>query len=201
MLRPLTKITCFIALTGLLSACELLPKLTNNAVQSSPTCNMQLCVSEANNVEFSEFCELENWLLFILETQNKQWSQRQQDIALLGDTPRDLLVKILLSQNADTPYQNRLRAQNWVVKLVPKTDPDMRRLLEDVVYNNSQQLLEYESAITIISRVNVRQEKTIQDLQVQLQERDDALQKQQDQVEQLLKIESDLIEQNRGSNR
>ncbi|MDT0594644.1 hypothetical protein [Glaciecola petra] len=201
MLNPCMRIMASIALAGLLSGCELVPKFVKDAQQDQASNGIQLCMSEDNKVEFSEFCKLENWLIFTLETEQQEWSQRKSKIAVLGDNPRDLLIKILLSQYQDTPYQNRLRAQNWVLKLLPKVDPDMRELLKSIVYNNSQQLLEYESAITLISRVNVRQEKTIQDLQIQLQEREDRLQKQQDQVEQLLKIESDLIEQNRGSTR
>lgn len=201
MLNPYSRMAGCIVLASVLSACSLVPKFVGDAQQNEASNGIQLCLSEENTVEFSEFCELESWLVLVLETENQGWSQRKSKIASLSDTPRDLLIKILLSQHADTPYQNRLRAQNWVVKLIPKTDPDMRKLLQSIVYNNSQQLLEFESAITIISRVNVRQERTIQDLQIQLQERDEAIQKQQDQVEQLLKIESDLIEQNRGSTR
>lgn len=191
------KLICSIAFVLLISACQMLPKQVQSISDDTDSRFFVLCESEKNKIEFAEFCTLENWLVFSLHTQEKDWAAVKAQIDTLNDSSRELLIKILLSQHADTPYQDRLRAQNWIIKLLPDTDADMGKLLNELVYKNSQQLLEFESAITIISRVNVRQEKTIQALQSQLQEREQALQKQQDQVDQLLKIESDLIEQNR----
>jgi uncharacterized coiled-coil protein SlyX len=119
----------------------------------------------------------------------------------MSDDARSLLVKILLSQPTDTPYNQRLRAQNWVVKIEGQTSPAMNVLLDQLIYQTSQQLLEFESAITILSRVNVRQQKAITELEQQLSKREQEIQKQQEQVDKLLKIETDLIEQNRSEKR
>jgi hypothetical protein len=87
------------------------------------------------------------------------------------------------------------------VKISGDTSQVMQVLLTDLIYENSKQLLEFESAITILSRVNSRKEKLISQLELTLSEREQKIQKQQDQVEQLLKIETDLIEQNRNEKR
>jgi uncharacterized coiled-coil protein SlyX len=176
-----------ISAVWMMSACEALNQFRQQA-------NNQHNATQA-------MCKPSTWLQFLLEVQALTWPERMQSIDDLGDEPVNVLKKILLSQGADTPYQDRLRAQNWIVKISGDTSQVMQVLLTDLIYENSKQLLEFESAITILSRVNSRQEKLISQLELTLSEREQKIQKQQDQVEQLLKIETDLIEQNRNEKR
>ena len=187
---------CLLSLSG----CEVLKKLSepDNAQTIPPIVKpVNLCDTPEQIEDFAEFCQFEYWLTYLLEVMPMTWQERSENIEILGDDTVSLVRKSLLSQGTETPYQNRLRAQNWILKISNKASDDMRFLLKDVVFNNSKQLLEFESAITILSRVNVRQEKAIQELQTKLEERQKEIEKQQSQVEQLLKIESDLINQNR----
>lgn len=144
----------------------------------------ELCVTPLQHQKFTDFCSLDNWLVVVFEMSEMTWPVRLAKITELGDDPRSLLIKILLSKATDTPYRQRLLAQNWVVKISDESSPAMQKILDELVYQNSQQLLEYESAITLLSRVNTRQQTTISELQ--------------EQLDQLLKIETDLSEQNRS---
>lgn len=144
----------------------------------------ELCVTPLQHQKFTDFCGLDNWLVVVLEMSEMTWPMRLTKITEMGDDPRSLLIKILLSKATDTPYRQRLLAQNWVEKISGESSPAMQKILDELVYQNSQQLLEYESAITLLSRVNARQQTTISELQ--------------EQLDQLLKIETDLSEQNRS---
>lgn len=143
-----------------------------------------LCVTPLQHQKFTDLCRLDNWLVVVLEMSEMTWPVRLAKITEMGDDPRSLLFKILLSKATDTPYRQRLLAQNWIEKISGETSPVMQKMLDELVYQNSQQLLEYESAITLLSRVNARQQTTISELQ--------------EQLDQLLKIETDLSEQNRS---
>jgi hypothetical protein len=68
-----------------------------------------------------------------------------------------------------------------------------------LIYNNSQQLLELESAITVLSRVNTQQAKKITKLEKRLGKSEEEILKQQEQVDQLLKIELDISKKNKQS--
>lgn len=180
----------------LLSGCELLPQLSQKDIPPVIP-DTGLCETAREQADFAEFCYISNWLDYALEANKIEWSARLATIKDLGDSPNELIKKVLLSQSTDTPYQNRLRAQNWILALNTNAPKVIRTLLNELIYKNNTQLLEFESAITILSKVNARQEKKIAELQTSLVEREQQIQKQQSQVDQLLKIETDLIEQNR----
>ena len=194
------QVVVVISSVWLSSACETL-KQFGQQVNNQQYSAQRLCDTQDHKDTYEAFCNPSTWLQFVLETHALTWPERMQSIDDLDDAPVSLLKKILLSQGADTPYQHRLRAQNWIVKIKANASSVMQVLLNDLIYENSKQLLEFESAITILSRVNSRQEKLISELELTLSEREQEIQKQQDQVEQLLKIETDLIEQNRNEKR
>lgn len=196
------RIIAFFVLLIVLQGCELL----SNKSKSEPALVINaneyvLCITALQSETFADFCSLDKWLVFVFDISELTWAERLAKITQMGDDSRALLAKILLSQGTDTPYSNRLRAQNWVVNISGESSPAMKKILDELVYQNSQQLLEFESAITILSRVNVRQQKKIAELQTQVSAREDEIKKQQEQVQQLLKIETDLLEQNRSEKR
>lgn len=190
-----------------LSACEMLDKSYKNnkpspaEVQSVATEPTKLCMQEEHFNTFGKWCRLQHWLEYALTTQDLNWQQKKQRISELGATPVEVLEKVLLSQGSTTPYKDRLRAQAWVSKVQQQSSPVMQAALDILVVQNSQQLLEFESAIAILSRVNARHEREKAELQLLLVEKQQQLEKQQQQVKQLLKIESDLNEQNRNANK
>jgi hypothetical protein len=97
------------------------------------------------------------------------------------------LKKILLSQGKSTPYQDRLRAQGWVESILPKLSQHMRRFILIALYHPSQDLLELESALVTLSKINTQQSFKIEEQQL-------LLKKQQSQIDQLLNIEASIIQ-------
>lgn len=193
-----TKVASLCLMLITLSACELLPSLQEAELKAQ---NQQiLCVNQDQVEAYAEFCQLDNWLLYMFKVQELTEPERTSLIQSLPDDNSSLIKKTLLSQSVETTYNKRLRAQNWIVKLSVGASDSMNFLLNKMIYANSQHLLEFESAITILSRVNARQQSEIDALQLQLQSRESEIKKQQEQVEQLLKIETDLLKQNRKQN-
>jgi uncharacterized coiled-coil protein SlyX len=81
------------------------------------------------------------------------------------------------------------------------TDKSMTQVLDILIFQPSQQLLEMESAITILSKVNGRQEKTITAQEAQIAKKNKEIEDQRKQVEQLLDIEASMVNQNRIDNK
>lgn len=136
-------------------------------------------------------CDFSVWMTFWVEHNTLSWPKRREMIEQLGDSPDDLLKKVLLSQRKGTPYQNRLRAQAWIDQLEPKLTNESKEWLNLVVHHPSQQLLEFESALTILTRINTNQSKEIEAQLATIKE-------QQQQIEQLLKIEASMMEKREG---
>jgi hypothetical protein len=182
-----------------LTGCELLNQQFGDLQVANTPENTYLCETSQATQVYEEFCSLRVWTEFIIDADILSWSERNQVIKNLGDEPKQKLQKILLSQAIETPYTNRLRAQNWLNDLKPLMDEKMVQVIEFTVEKPSQQILELESAISILSRVNSRQEKSINDLQETLNIRSEEIQKQRDQVEQLLKIEANMSGEKRSN--
>ncbi|GAA6185481.1 hypothetical protein Q4567_01805 [Aliiglaciecola sp. 2_MG-2023] len=177
---------CFIGLAG----CEITPKEAVPVTQVILPEQNKFCLFVADSaVEHN--CELTYWLDFWVEHDTLSWTQRKELINQLGDSTGELMKKVLLSQGKGTPYQNRLRAQGWADDLIPSLTEQMKQLLFVLVYRPSQELLEFESALTILTRMNTNQSK---ELDVQQQR----LFEQQQQIDQLLKIEASMMEKKEG---
>jgi hypothetical protein len=201
--RLMIRLIILISSVLALSACEALQQRLAQGAPVSTSTGTYLCESERSVELFAEFCNVQTWGDFLIETDPLVWSQRNDLIKSLGNEPtlepRLRLQQVLLSQGPDTPYANRLRAQNWINNLQPDMDAKMQQLLKLMVYEPSQQILELESAITILTRLNTRQEKTIEELEEMLSIRSQEIEKQRNQVEQLLKIEASMSEQKRSN--
>jgi len=199
MIRIILLIFVIFALSG----CEILQQKLGQKAPVSTSTGSYLCESERSVELFAEFCNVQAWCDFLIDNDPLAWSQRNDLIKSMGNElnlePRLRLQQVLLSQGPDTPYANRLRAQKWIDNLQPKMDVRMQQLLKLMVFEPSQQILELESAITILTRLNTRQEKTIEELEEMLSIRKQELEKQRDQVEQLLKIEASMSEQKRSN--
>lgn len=196
--KQLFRLFAVLAISVMMSGCELLKIKANDASDSTKN-RAVLCANSEQKQYFAQFCKIQSWVEYILETQKLSWPARMKMIQALNDSHVENIQKILLSQGVDTPYKQRLRSQSWIVKVSSDASDTMKLILDDTIFSNSQQLLEYESAILILSRVNARQEKEIEALRLQLENRETEIKTQQQQVEQLLKIEADLSKQNRAS--
>lgn len=184
---------CLLLATLLLvSGCHSLSNLvtsTSSPENQAPTCVFFDIPSNSNQFDAALMCNDSYWLSFWLTHSTVPWRERLALFSQLGHRPDQRLRRFLLSQPIDTPYQSRLRSQTDFELLKEHLEPAFAKLLEELAYKPSQQLLEYESAITILSRVNSRQS-------VSLDEQARLLQEQENKINQLLKIEADALEQN-----
>lgn len=170
---------------GCFSSCELLPAL-DDSKQSVPTNKLKpICVWE--NSADKHDCNIDYWLKFWSSVEDIDWPERKERIASLSSKDNDVLKKVLLSQSKSTPYQNRLRAQAWIESLLPKFSHDMRRFILVAIYHPSQDLLEMESALVTLSKINTYQSENLEEHKL-------LLKKQQSQLEQLLNIEATIIQ-------
>lgn len=150
---------------------------------------------------FGDYCELNAWADKLVSSSTISWTIRSEMIEQLAQDPKSLLEKVLLSQGDDTPYRNRLRAQKWIEEIQTLTDKSMTQVLDVLIFQPSQQLLELESAITILSKVNGRQEKTMIAQEIQIAEKNKEIENQRKQVEELLDIEASMVNQNRSDSK
>ena len=149
------------------------------------------CIASLTEAPVFQNCNMAYWLNYWSAIENQSWPQRKIKIEQLGQDPSDTLKKILLSQGKATPYKDRLRAQSWVESLLPKLSPQMRNFIAVAVYQPSQELLEMESALVTLSRMNT-------DLGIQNEEQKAMIEKQKNQIEQLLKIEASIMDNENG---
>jgi hypothetical protein len=177
---------CLVSLILLLfNSCE---SLQSNPVQNKPEekqQNSQLCIwHETSKIDD---CDIVYWFKYWSDIDEISWPERQKLITDLTDQDEDILKKILLSQGKNTPYQNRLRAQTWAVSLFPKLSESMRKFIQVAIYQPSQELLEMESVLVTLGKINTQQSSDIEQKILMLN-------KQQDQLEQLLNIEKSIME-------
>jgi len=195
------KMLFVLLLTLALSGCELLTPLKREPSEVVNLMSTKYCESQETMARFGKYCELNTWSDKLIFASTIPWPSRNDMIAALPDDPKSLIEKVLLSQGDDTPYRNRLRAQKWIEEIQTLSDKPMTQVLEILIFQPSQQLLELESAITILSKVNGRQEKTIAEQEIQLAEKNQEIENQRKQVEQLLDIEASMVNQNRSENK
>lgn len=166
------------------------PQAPVSAVEK-PLCWVE---EQGSVINLDENCDLSYWLQYWVDIDELTWPQRRAMIEQLGEEPANILRKILLSQSRGTPYQARLRAQGWADELMPDLTSVMRDILMVLVYKPSQELLEFESALTILSQINTSHSREIAEQRQQLQDQQQRLQEQQQQIDQLLKIEASMME-------
>jgi uncharacterized coiled-coil protein SlyX len=195
------KMLFFLLVVLALSGCELLKPLKREPSEVVNLMSTKYCESDDTMARFVEYCELDKWADKLILASTIPWPVRNEMIDALPNDPKSLIEKVLLSQGDDTPYRNRLRAQKWIEEIQTLSDKSMTQALDILIFQPSQQLLELESAITILSKVNGRQEKTITDQEIQLTEKNQEIENQRKQVEQLLDIEASMVNQNRSDNK
>jgi hypothetical protein len=182
-----------------LSSCQLLDSMAvnypNTDTNTKPNVSeidlhqyQPICLSDDSDIQIEHNCDLSYWLTFWIDNEALSWSQRKESLKQLDNNRLDnQLRKILLSQGSSTPYQDRLRAQAWHEQIRPLLTDAMREVLRVIVYQPNQELLEFESALATLSKVNSGQSRTIEDQQKKLEQ-------QQQQLQQLLKIEASMAD-------
>lgn len=188
-----TIILSFIALQ-FLSGCKLFDSFreTPEAEKYVPVIEVsqnQVCLVDVEEGQSppEHNCDLIYWLGYWIEKSRQPWLQRKSEIAHLSESTVDLFKKVLLSQGKDTPYQDRLRAQSWAVQLKPQLEAGWSDILQQLIYLPSQELLEFESALAILTRVNGNQLQEMEEQKALLLQR-------QQQINEFLKIEASMME-------
>tara|TARA_R110002153_G_scaffold47769_6_gene134863 strand:- start:5763 stop:6332 length:570 start_codon:yes stop_codon:yes gene_type:complete len=169
----------------LFPSCELLQPVNTSQTKEVVQKTQSTCVWK--NSSDAKECKIEYWLKFWSDIEDISWPQRKKQIDALSTQDVDILKKILLSQGKSTPYQDRLRAQGWVDSILPMLSQQMRRFILVALYHPSQDLLELESALVTLSKINTQQAFKIEEQQI-------LLRKQQNQIDQLLNIEASIIQ-------
>jgi hypothetical protein len=169
----------------LCSSCEILQPLNVTQTTSKVLKNSSVCVWE-NALQANE-CDIKYWLRFWSDIEAVSWPERKKQIDALSEQDDDVLKKVLLSQGKSTPFQDRLRAQGWVELILPKLTQQMRRFILVSLYYPSQDLLEMESAMVTLSKINTHQSINIKEQQI-------LLDKQKSQIDQLLNIEASIMQ-------
>jgi hypothetical protein len=169
----------------LCSSCEILQPLKVTQTTSKVLKNSSVCVWE-NALQANE-CDIKFWLRFWSDIEAVSWPERKKQIDALSEQDDDVLKKVLLSQGKSTPFQDRLRAQGWVELILPKLTQQMRRFILVSLYYPSQNLLEMESAVVTLSKINTHQSINIEEQQI-------LLDKQKSQIDQLLNIEASIMQ-------
>ncbi|TDF39906.1 hypothetical protein EYS14_10480 [Alteromonadaceae bacterium M269] len=183
------RVVTVLVLILFLQACELLNIPKPDEVKQNTS-----CVVDLTSEELQGMCDVDEWLNFVITHQTMNWSERKALIKTLGKSDVDMLKKILLSQAVDTPYQDRLRAQLWSEDLMPKFEEPLQSFVKLLIYQPNQQVLELESAIVTLNKINLKHAEEIDAMQALIKQH-------QDQLDQLLKLETNLVEKVREPDR
>ncbi len=160
--------------------------------QSEPIDTSSLCLVDEDVAEFEHQCDLAYWTSLWIRADAMPWPKRKNAINSLGNSLEDKLTKIIFTLPVSTPYQDRLRASHWLKEILPELSSDFARLVKPIVQAPNEQMLEYESAISLLSRVNTQQNQRLESVQKELEA-------QRKKVEELLQIEASLMDKNRSS--
>ncbi|MFT2092630.1 hypothetical protein [Paraglaciecola sp. 2405UD69-4] len=179
----------FVPVLFLMTSCELLKTTPQENTQTQ--FKQTYCIWKVKATEAD--CDIHYWLGYWGNIENIDWPERKAKIDTLSDSDADVLRKVILSQGKSTPYQNRLRAQMWAESVFPKLNDSMRTFLEVALYTPSQSLLELESALVTLSKINTQKVASIEERRIELEQQKKKLQEQQHQIEQLLNIEASMI--------
>lgn len=195
------RLVCVLFVLFFLSGCELLPHINtqdrqqNQSVLNDDTLDMSKnCMNTMSQVSPERSCGIADWLNYRNKLESLSWPQRDEEINRLKSDPNSMLKKILLSQGKETPYEDRLRAQTWITQLLPELSLEMQQFLRVMVYQPSQDLLELESALVTLSRLNSQLSQANEEQKLMIE-------KQNSQIEQLLKIEAAIMANDSGDKR
>ena len=193
------RISCMILALTMMSGCSVLSKqpielkievLPPQMIEVAVDDDICLFISEPENFDYN--CDMAYWLEVWLEADATPWIERKAQLAALGQSKKDKIHAYLLSLSSDTPYQDRLRAQLSIDDLMPEFTDAAALVIEVVVSNPNKQLMELESALSVLSKENTLRGQELQKLYAELKA-------QQKKLEELLQIEATLMDKNRNN--
>ena len=193
------RISCMILALTMMSGCSVLSKQPiKQKIEVSPPQIVEVAVdddiclftSEPENFDYN--CDMAYWLEVWLEADATPWIERKAQLTALGQSKKDKIHAYLLSLSSDTPYQDRLRAQLSIDELMPEFTDAAALVIDVVVSNPNKQLMELESALSVLSKENTLRGQELQKLYAELKA-------QQKKLEELLQIEATLMDKNRNN--
>lgn len=120
---------------------------------------------------------LQAWVNYRASLLNNRAVWRESLSDLSDPNPVQMLQRIILQLHPDTPYLTRLRVQMQLAEQIAALPPGLAALISwDLTFN--QKLLETESAVSALTRLNAQQHDNIERLQKtnkDLQKKIDAL--------------------------
>ncbi|WP_213998753.1 hypothetical protein [Arsukibacterium sp.] len=120
---------------------------------------------------------LQAWVNYRASLLNNRALWRESLSDLSDPDPVQMLQRIILQLHPDTPYLTRLRVQMQLAEQIAALPPGLAALISwDLTFN--QKLLETESAVSALTRLNAQQHDNIERLQKtnkDLQKKIDAL--------------------------
>lgn len=179
------KLFIHLGLATLLSGCQLLgkpvtvtePVTTAAVAEVAPEAAAEPAALPAQLAVNDEPTALLAWVHYRASVLGQLNEERER----LGSEPLTdkvwQLKRTILQLHPDTPYLSRLRVQMQLTEQLPKLPAPLAELLSwDLVFN--QKLLEAESAVSALTRLNAQQHDNIERLQKtnrELQKKIDAL--------------------------
>lgn len=179
------KLFLHLGLATLLSGCQLLgtpvtvtePETTAAQANDTPQTEAEPAVLPAQLAVSNEPTALLAWVQYRASILGQLNEERER----LNSEPLTdkvwQLKRTILQLHPDTPYLSRLRVQMQLTEQLPKLPDPLAELLSwDLVFN--QKLLEAESAVSALTRLNAQQHDNIERLQKinrELQKKIDAL--------------------------
>ena len=187
----------------LLSGCEIVGALNNGDFKKTEVIELSgpLCVLTPKQADKLENCNIDYWMNYWSGVNKLTWPQRKAEIENLSETAPNTLKKVLLCQGKGTPYQDRLRAQTWLTEIMPLFTNEMREFVKTAVFQPSQELLELESALVTLSKINTNQSNRVEDQEQVIEQQKNQIAEQKSQIEQLLKIEASIMNNAKGDSK
>jgi hypothetical protein len=183
----------------MLSGCSVLSSITGklsdnerNSQDTNVLDNAELCVVVREEANLEHNCDMAYWLNLWLVADDTPWLERKQLLSSLDNSMHDTLLRYFLTLPNDTPYQERLGAQLSIDAIEAKMTPAFARVIRTVAMQQNKQLMELESALSVLVKQNATLSNEISALTTQLQE-------QQKKINALLKIETTLMDKSRSS--
>lgn len=183
----------------MLSGCSVLSSITGKmsgeeqmSQDTSGIDTAELCVVAPENASLEHNCDMAYWLNVWLVADETPWLERKQSLSLLDNSVHDTLLRYFLTLPNDTPYQERLGAQLSIDAMESKMTPAFVRIVRTVATQQNKQLMELESALSVLVKQNATLSNEMSALTTQLQE-------QQKKINALLKIETTLMDKSRSS--
>ena len=179
----MSNIRVFILLfsAGFLSACAFFQEF-----QSTDDSDARYCLENPSG-DATSFCDLQYWLSMQRHVATIPWKDRKEHITSLGSSNAEAFESVIWRQAPDTPYQDRLRAQNTLRQLIPMMSPALADWSRTNVLLPNQRILELESALVVAKQNNDA-------LRVQIEEQLATIKAQDKKLRTLLDVETQMLE-------